>query len=317
MLLFENQLKEFETYLPPLTKKEDFHSFWEDSLKEAAEIPLNSVLEEVDYPIKQIRAYAVSYQGFGGNPIYGYYILPKELSGDQVPCVICYHGYGSDKGSISNYIKWVIQGYAVLAIDTRGHGASGDISGYTTGTNGTWILHGILDKYEYYYRKVYIDNKRAIDFIFSRPEIDKSRICIYGASMGGGIALAVAALDQRPKLVIADVPNMCNIELAIQQKLEGSLVSLEKYLAAYPEKIQHIFDNLSYFDNLNFASMIKSRIRVSAALKDPVCPPQTIYGVYNHIQADKSMVINPFSGHNAPSLTVHLDDTLTFVNENL
>ncbi|WP_077247626.1 acetylxylan esterase [Bacillus sp. FJAT-27225] len=119
-------------------KKEAFDCFWKKSLKEAAEIPLNSVLKEVDYPIKQIRAYDVSYQGFGGNPINGYYILPKETS-SSVPCIICYHGYGSDKGSISNYMKWVIQGYAVLAVDTRGHGDSGDVSGYMTGTNGTWV----------------------------------------------------------------------------------------------------------------------------------------------------------------------------------
>ncbi|WP_449537900.1 acetylxylan esterase [Ferdinandcohnia sp. Marseille-Q9671] len=315
MLYFENQIKEYETYKPALTKTKDFHTFWENTLEESNRLPLQSKLERVDYPIKQVDAYRVTYQGFGESPIKGYYLLPKDANGDT-PCIVIYHGYGMDKSSISDYMKWVIQGIAVLAIDNRGHGESSDDSGYMTGTNGTWVLHGILDKDEYYYRKVYIDCKRAIDFLFSRPEIDKSRICIYGGSMGGGIALAVAALDNRPKLVIADVPNMCNIELAIQQKFEGSLVSLENYLAKYPEKVHQVFENLTYFDNLNFASMIKSKIRVTVALKDPICPPQTIFGVYNYIQAEKSLVVLPFTGHNV-SLTSHVDDTLRYVGENL
>lgn len=316
MLYFEQQIKEYETYKPPLTKTEDFNTFWEDTLKESEQLPLQSHLVREDYPIKQIEAYKVTYQGFGGTPIRGHYILPKDAK-ENLPCIVLYHGYGMDKGSISDYMKWVIQGYAVLAIDNRGHGESSDDSGYMTGTNGTWVLHGIIEKAEYYYRKVYIDNKRAIDFLFARPEIDKSRICIYGGSMGGGIALAVAALDNRPKLVIADVPNMCNIELAIQLKLEGSLVSLEHYLARYPEKVQQVFRNLSYFDNLNFASMIKSKIRVTIALKDPICPPQSIFGVYNHIASEKSYVVYPFTGHNVGGISSHLDDTLKYVNENL
>ncbi|MDR4890082.1 alpha/beta fold hydrolase [Fredinandcohnia sp. QZ13] len=309
-------MKEYETYKPPLTKTEDFHTFWENTLDESNRLPIQSALEREEYPIKQVDVYRVTYQGFGGTPIRGFYILPKETK-ENLPCIVMYHGYGMDKGSASNYMKWVMQGIAVLAIDHRGHGESSDDSGYMSGTNGTWILHGILNKEEYYYRKVYMDSKRAIDFIFSRPEIDKSRVCIYGGSMGGGVALAVAALDHRPKLVIADVPNMCNSELAIQQKQGGSLLSLEGYLARYPEKAQQVFHNLTYFDNLNFASMIKSKIRVAVGLKDIVCPPKAIFGVYNHIEADKSIVVYPFTGHDIGSLASHLDDTLYYVSKNL
>lgn len=135
--------------------------------------------------------------------------------------------------------------------------------------------------------------------------------------MGGRIALVVAALDNRPKLVIADVPNMCNIELSIQLKLGGSLLSLESIFARYPDKAHQIFHNLTYFDNLNFVSMIKSKIRVTVALKDILCPPQGIFGVYHHIQADKSVVVYPFTGHNVGSISSHLDDTLSYVSENL
>lgn len=316
MHFFESQTKEYETYIPKLTKEADFDLFWETTLQESDETPLQVELIELAYPIEQIKAFELTYQGFGGTSIKAFYILPKRVK-KELPCLIMIHGYGGNKGSVSNYMKWLIQGYAVLAVDCRGQGSSGEDSLYSSGSTGTWATQGLLDKNEFYYRKVYMDCKRAIDFIFTRPEIDISRICLHGASMGGGIALAVSALDDRLKLVVADVPNMCNLELAIQQKFEGSLVSIENYLGRFPERINQVFQTLSYFDNLNFASRIKSKLRVSVAFKDLICPPQSIYGVYNHIQAEKTMVVYPFSGHNTFSISSHIDETITFIKENL
>ncbi|MFT4416489.1 acetylxylan esterase [Fredinandcohnia humi] len=316
MIFYEKQIQEYMNYKPELTKEEDFEQFWEMTLAESYQIPLEPEYSRIEYPIKQIEAYDVTYKGFAGTPINAFYIVPKDHSG-IAPCLITFHGYGGNKGSVSNYMKWLIQGYAVLAVDCRGQGESSEDTPYTMGSLGTWATQGLLSKNEYYYRKVYIDCKRAVDFIFTRPEIDKSRIGLLGASMGGGIALAVAALDQRPALVVADVPNMCNIELAIQQKFEGSLVSIEGFMNRYPEKSKQVFQTLSYFDNLNFASKIRSKTRVSAALKDLVCPAQTIFGVFNHIEAEKSILAYPFSGHDAPGIISHIDETLAYISENL
>ncbi|WP_052352834.1 acetylxylan esterase [Neobacillus dielmonensis] len=316
MYSIETLIKTIKTYKPEMTKEEDFESFWTSTLEESAQVPLQPILIEIDYPIEQIRAFHVTYQGFGGTLIKGYYMVPKERN-QELPCIITFHGYGGNKSSVSNYLKWLIQGIAVFAVDCRGHGESGDDSLYSSGSAGTWATQGLLDKNEYYYRKVYMDSKRAIDFVFTRPEIDHHRVCLLGASMGGGIALAVAALDQRPKLVVADVPNMCNLELAIQQKFEGSLVKIEEYLSRFPEKSAQVFQTLSYFDNLNLASKITSKVRLTAALKDLICPPQTIYGVYNHIHSDKSIIAYPFSGHDAPGISSHIDATIQFIKEHL
>lgn len=316
MIFYEKQIKEFETYKPELTKAEDFEQFWEDTLKKSTETPLQIQMKTIDYPIDQIVAYELLYRGFAGTPIKSFYILPKNQI-EELPCIITFHGYGGNKGSISNYMKWIIQGYAVLAVDCRGHGESAEDTHYSIGATGTWATQGILDKYEYYYRKMYIDCKRAIDVVFTRKEIDKSRICLHGASLGGGISLAVAALDNRPSLVVADVPNMCNIELAIQQKFEGSLVAIENFMHRYPEKSKQVFETLSYFDNLNLAPKIKSKTRVSVAFKDLICPPQSIFGVYNQIDAPKSMIAYPFSGHDAPGIISHIDQTIAYIKENL
>ncbi|MGP4041102.1 acetylxylan esterase [Gracilibacillus sp. D59] len=311
----EQMIKQYQSYNPVLTKKHDHDTFWRETYDQTRKKPLNSKLKELDYPIQQVYSYELTYHGFDETPIKAHYLLPKE-SKNKLPCLIFFHGYAGSKGSVSDYMKWLIQGYAIIAVDCRGQGKSGDYSNYSSNEMGSWVTQGILNKKEYYYRKVYMDGVRAIDFACTRSEIDHNRIALIGTSMGGGITLAVAALDNRPKLAIADIPNMCDIELAIHEKLEGSLTILERFLDRHTEQIDQVFSTLSYFDNLNLAPNINCRIRVSAGLKDPVCPPKTIFGVYNHINAPKTIEVYPFAQHFVHH-EEHIKKTLLFVNEYL
>jgi len=312
---FEKVIKTLETYKPALTKRSDHDKFWEDTLQKARKKELNEKLIELNYPIKQIKAYQLTYHGFDQTPIHAFYIVPSNHEG-KLPCLIFFHGYGGDKHSIANYMQWLIQGYAVIAIDCRGQGKSGDYSTYSSGVTGSWVTKGILDKEEYYYRKVYIDGVRAIDFAYTRPEIDINRIGVIGSSMGGGIALAVTALDKRPNLVIANMPNMCDIPLAIEQKTEGSLTLIEDFLHRFPEHIDRVYSNMTYFDNLNLSEDINCLTKITIGLKDTICPPKPIFGVYNRIKSEKLINIYPFTGHDL-HIADHVDKTICFINENL
>lgn len=309
----EETIQQMKEYYPPITKQEDHDAFWERTLRETRNKALHSELKELDYPIKQITAYELSYHGFDETPIQAYYITPKKYE-SKLACIIFFHGYAGHKNSVSHYMKWLIQGYAVIAVDCRGQGRTGDYSRYTSDEMGTWVTKGILDKEEYYYRKVFMDSVRAIDFACSREEIDEERIAIMGASMGGGITLAVAALDSRPKLAIADVPNMCDIRLTMKQKFEGSFTVVEKFLHRHPHYMESVYKTLSYFDNANNCANITCRTRISVGLKDLICPPMPIIGVYNLISAEKSLEVYPFTGHDM-AINSHLDKTLQFVND--
>jgi len=61
-----------------------------------------------------------------------------------------------------------------------------------------------------------------------------------------------------------------------------------------------VFRTLSYFDCLNLAPWITCRTVISSGLCDESCPPSTIYGVYNHITAEKQMEVYPFHKHEVP-----------------
>ena len=50
------------------------------------------------------------------------------------------------------------------------------------------------------------DVRNAISYLITRPEVDGSKIGVWGTSFAGGHALMVAAIDKRVKAVVAQVP---------------------------------------------------------------------------------------------------------------
>ncbi|MEA3368929.1 MAG: acetylxylan esterase [Candidatus Ratteibacteria bacterium] len=72
---------------------------------------------------------------------------------------------------------------------------------------GRWWMHQIqqtqdLEKIEMLFRQLVIDTRRGIDFLESRPEIDRDKIGILGLSLGGSLAVLVAGIDKRVKLSV-------------------------------------------------------------------------------------------------------------------
>lgn len=314
-MLIDMPLDELKLYKPPQTKKEDFSRFWQETKAISKSQPLNSELKKIDYIVKTIEAYKVYYDGFDSSRICGYYLLPKTEP--PYPVILWFHGYGDNKQKINFYLKWVLLGYAVMAVDIRGQiGESIDKKVYPAPSAIGYMTKGIFSKEDYYYRGVYMDCVRAIDFLSTRKEIDIARLCVTGASQGGGISLAVAALDDRPKLVIAEIPYLCHFKRAIEWAEEFRNVTYLEFtsiIKKYPEREEEMYDTLSYFDNLNLCSWIKAKTIISCAMKDIVCPPSTIFAVYNHIQAEKTMEIMPFYDHSWETLINFEEKRLGYV----
>ena len=60
-------------------------------------------------------------------------------------------------------------------------------------------------------RLTVLRHRRVIDWVVNQPQLDASRLAVFGASLGGFNALYVAALDPRiravvPALVAGDLP---------------------------------------------------------------------------------------------------------------
>lgn len=296
MPIVDLPLSELKTYRPPRTAEADFDAFWERTLAEARQEPLNPHLEELDYPSRGVRVHKLTYTGWRGGRASGWYILPE---GDgPFPIMVNYHGYGGWRGEVHKYLIWALQGYGVLAMDTSAQSPDSMTALHPGGLKG-WMTVGVADPEAYYYRGSYVDAVRALDFLADREEVAQHRIALTGTSQGGGLTLAVAALDQRPCLAMPEVPYLCHFRRSVEMVAAGPYLEILDYLNRYPDQEVQVFRTLTYFDNLNLAERIRCPVLMTVGLQDTICPPSTIFATSHQIQSEQHLAIYPFNGHEA------------------
>jgi len=300
--IFDMSLEELRAYRPPLTCQPDFASFWQETLTLGRQGPLDATFTPYDYPLRNATLYDVRYTGWNGARIAAWYIRPSGPG--PFPAVVVYHGYGGSKGHPHHHFVWTLQGYAVLAVDTRGQsGASTDPTPYSSGHVKGWMTAGILDPQEYYYRGAYVDCVRALDVLATRPEVDMAHVALTGMSQGGALTLAVAALDPRPVLAMPEMPYLCHFQRAVDMAMRMPYLEISDYIRAYPEHEAQVWRTLSYFDNMNLAPRVRCPVLMSVGLIDDICPPSSVFAAYNRLECEKEMAV--FRYHNHEDVPAH------------
>jgi cephalosporin-C deacetylase len=292
-------LDQLRNYKPALYREPDFDAYWQSTLAEARQQPLNPTFRPYALPTKNIELYELSFDGYHGGRITGHFAKPAGRG--PFPGLCVYHGYSGRGPRPYDLITHASQGIAVLTMDCRGqNNESQDLAPYTGGHFQGWMTRGIRDPQTYYYRYVYADAVRALELLASRDDVDEKRLAITGISQGGGLTLAVAALSDRPILAMPDVPFLCDYRRAIDITPAGPYPEIPNFLKQFPHLRDQTLKTLSYVDNLNLAPRIKCRTVISNCLWDDVCPPSTIFAVYNHITAEKHMDVYPYHKHEVP-----------------
>jgi cephalosporin-C deacetylase len=298
MPLIDLPLDELQRYAPAPDAQPDLAAFWERTLAEAAREPLDVELEPVaDYPVAGLAVSRLSYTGWRGARVAAWFMALEGA--ERQPALVFYHGYSAHKGQPFDYLAWALQGFTVLAIDVRGQsGDTTDTVVYPGGHHSGWLTQGVHDPDSYYYRGVYVDCVRALDVLAGRPEVDMARVGVHGVSQGGGLSLAVAALDPRPRLVMAGVPFLCHFSRAVQVSNSAPYQEIAVYLHRRPEHADRVFRTLSYFDVFNLADRITCPVLATVGLQDLVCPPSTVFATYNRIPAAvKELRVFPYGAH--------------------
>lgn len=303
MPFFDLSLPELQRYRSALVEPADFDGFWAATLDEAREVPLAAEFVPVDYGLAMVDVFDVTYAGYGGHPVRGWYIRPKHPGAAADSCVVKYIGYNGGRGFPHEHLLWAASGRSVLVMDTRGQG-----SGWTRGdtpdpvgsdpSHAGFMTRGIGDPANYFYRRVFTDAVRAVDAARSRAEIDPNRMAVVGGSQGGGIALAVAGLVPDLKAVMPDVPFLCDFPRAVGLTTRDPYGEIARYLSIHRDKVETVYRTLSYFDGVAFAARATAPALFSVGLMDDVCPPSTVYGAFNaYGHADKEMAIYSFNNH--------------------
>jgi uncharacterized protein len=126
-----------------------------------------------------------------GVTLRGWFYLPEKVT-KPVPIVVMAHGFSAVKEMCLDKFAEVFAaaGLAVLVFDNRGLGASD--GGEPRQELDPWVQVR--------------DYRHAITFAGTLPEVDRTRIGIWGSSYSGGHVLVVGAIDRRVRCVVSQVP---------------------------------------------------------------------------------------------------------------
>ncbi|MBI5705378.1 MAG: acetylxylan esterase [Armatimonadetes bacterium] len=306
MALFDLCLDQLQSYKPDRIELPDFDAFWQATLESARQHPLQAAFEPIQSGLIAQDCFDLTFHGFGGQPIKGWLVLPKNAK-RPLPCVVEYLGYTGGRGFATDWLQWSCFGYAHAVMDTRGQGAAvGWTHGDTADAYGEggspsipgFMTQGILDPKHYYYRRVFTDAVRMIEAVRGHEAIDPARICVTGGSQGGGITIAAAGLVSDVQAAMPDVPFLCHYRRATEIVDSYPYQEIARFCNVHRDKTERVFQTLSYFDGVNLGARAKARTLFSVGMMDQICPPSTVFAAYNHWGgADRAIEVYPYNGH--------------------
>jgi cephalosporin-C deacetylase len=308
--LYDLPLDELRSYRSTAPEPAGLDEFWRGALDAPRAEPVLERHRADAYG--DLEAWDVTFSGADGHPIKAWYLRPAGAGEAKLPCRVAFVGYGGGRDLPVSHALYPACGIATLVMDSRAQG--GSWSGGATGDPGAGasgpefpgvMTRGVTSPETYYYRRLYVDAVRAVETAASLPGVDASRIGVAGASQGGALALAAAALA--PELVAlchADVPFLCDIERGMELAPDPPYTELVRFLAVNTHLEDAVRNTVRHVDNALLARRIRARTLMSVGLNDTLCPPSTVFAAYNAIEAEKEIVVLPFSGHVTPSTHV-------------
>jgi cephalosporin-C deacetylase len=291
-----------ERILPTQTEPADFDAFWDKGKAELARIPLEPRLELIpEASTGAINVYHVSFRNWsrpdaasGSGRIYGILCEPKAPGRYPALLRVPSAGVRPYRGER----EFAERGAITLEIGIHGIPVNGPAEIYEQLRSGAlegYPRFNLDDPSRYFYRRVNLGCLRALDFLTSRANWDGHNLLVFGASQGGMLAVATAALDPRVTAIAAMVPAYCDTTGYLHGRAGGwpHLFRSPDNEPVTPEKLR----TTGYYDTVNFAKRLRDPVLFAVGYNDENCAPTSVYAAYNVITAPKDLVVALDAGH--------------------
>lgn len=315
---YDMPLERLREYRTQTAEPGGLDEWWAKRLADARELARPADLRRHEPDLYgTVEVYDATFSGAAGDRIRAWYLKPAGSV--RAPVVVKFIGYGGGRGAPGEHMLLPALGYGVLVMDSRGqggrwtYGATGD--GAEGPENSLVMTRGITTPEEYYYTRMFTDAALAVD---TARELagPGAGLAVSGASQGGGLALAAAALHGDEIAVChADVPFLCDIQRAITLAPNAPYTEIPEFLAENVALTDVALDTLRYIDCALLARRITAASLLSVGLMDVICPPSTVFAAYNEITAAKDIAVYPYSGHSVPQ--AHAERQLRHLKEHL
>ena len=288
---------------PAAPRPADFMEYWKGELQKAEkECPLDPQMTKLDkFSNKQRDCYKVSFAAPGGR-VYGFLTIPTKAKTSKMPALVDVPGAGPGHGAPSPDVNFVTLYMNVHPYDPYIEGKTVKESYAELNKPGIYMFHGGKDREATFFHRAIIGIARSIEWLANRPEVDSARIGYFGSSQGGAFGFIQAGLTGRFAAVVCNVPAMCDHFGADAGRCAG----WPQYRNTFQIKNADgttTFDKVTdgwigYYDAVNFASYIKSPIRVIVGFIDKTCSPSSVYAAFNSIPSTDKAIVNELDmGH--------------------
>ena len=278
-------------------RPDDFEKFWRDAIaRYDREVGEDVVLEPVpSLSTKGCNVYMLSLSDPRGRKVYGFLKEPKDLSKGPFPVRVGIPGAGPSVGTSSSgddrtvgLLMNVHYYRPVPGAAKRGaeHNALQKEEDelyqklYPVAANPRYTRSGIAaSREDYFYYGAILAINRAVNWLRRRPEVKPDDFTYSGGSQGGGMGLALVALNGKFRKATFAVPALT---AHLCQRIDGrqagwpALVDNQKI-----ENIPAAERNAPYFDGVHFASLITCPVRFSVGFVDTVAPPHAGFAAFN------------------------------------
>jgi cephalosporin-C deacetylase-like acetyl esterase len=275
-------------------RPDDFEEFWAKQRAELDKVPVTELKKtKLDSGDPKVELYAVEVACSTKRPVTGYLAIPRGAKPKSLPIMVWYLSWWFGDASRAEAIAAAREGAIGFAATWHGLPVNQNQSVYNAAKSEPEyeVSTGINDPNTWSYKDVYIRVLRALDYVKSLPEWNGKDLAVQGGSLGGLEATVAAALDPQVTIALIEVCAFCDYDSVSEGRKRGIPLHSGTPLVAVKAMV--------YYDAVHFAPMIKADCYFCTGLADELCPPSSVYALYNLLPktTKKQMYVNPRTGH--------------------
>ena len=241
--------------------------FWERTEAQLAETPLDlSVSRDSFYSQPEWDVYQVGYNTAGGHRLFAWLSVPKGADG-PLPALLRMPDYASVHDIIYTSLR-----HRAVVMNATHRGQRNSDGAYQASYPGL-LTDGIADGESWELLGAYADVLRALDAFIAQGLAEIGPVALWGAGLGGSLALALASRRSRIGAVAADTPMSLGHSSALEPGLGYPLGEIGDFLRANPDRREDVERTMGLLDPLGDAVGVSASVLLSAGRFDRgTCP---------------------------------------------
>jgi len=285
----------------------DFDAFWKSARENLAQtVPLDPKLElQPDRSKGAFDFYRVSFATYGGTRVWGFLSVPKDKSKAPFPTTFEVTSAGEGQWTIDMQgrpdricMYFTVHPFdppRTLEANKKRHAELREELKARTGVSHYAAAGLDGEREDYYFYRTILGIDRAVDWLWARPDVDRTRFDYSGGSQGGYFGWMLTALNHRFTSAFLRVPAGSDTRGSLAGRASGWPKPLGEYKG---ERLAAATRNAGYYDGTSFAPRIACPVCVTVGFVDDTCPPSAVYATYNLLGSGERYILDSIGrGH--------------------